>query len=190
MWIDDRPVPANHESADSDHELQEFVYRVAPRLKPYPGHFRLLVTSLLRNLACLLALRLRAWLTSRKLIVIGLPEHMGDIVACTPFATWVRQQHPRSLIVWVARLPYHEVLRGNSNIDAVLSPYCITGWIWLKKFRRIYDQLYDLLIPLKVLREVSTRTHQGRRDCRYQCSKLLQFRFPSQRPLTVRRVFA
>ena len=29
------------------------------RLKPYPGHFRLLVTSLLRNLACLLALRLR-----------------------------------------------------------------------------------------------------------------------------------
>ena len=118
-----------------------------PRLKTYPGHFRLLVTSLLRNLARLLALRLRAWLTGRKLIVIGLPERMGDIVACTPFATWLRQQHPQSLIVWVARLPYHEVLRGNSDIDAVLSPYCITGWIWLKKFRHIYDQLYDLLIP-------------------------------------------
>jgi len=117
------------------------------RLKPYPGHFRLLVTSLLCNLACLLALRLRAWLTSRKLIVIGLPERMGDIVACTPFATWLRQQYPQSLIVWVARLPYHEVLRGNSNIDAVLSPYCITEWIWLKKFQRIYDQVYDLLIP-------------------------------------------
>ena len=29
-----------------------------PRLKTYPGHFRLLVTSLLRNLARLLALRL------------------------------------------------------------------------------------------------------------------------------------
>jgi len=120
-----------------------------PRLKTYPGHFRLLVTSLLRNLARLLALRLRAWLTGRELIVIGLPERMGDIVACTPFATWLRQQHPQSLIVWVARLPYHEVLRGNSNIDAVLSPYCMTGWIWLKKFRRIYDQLYDLLIPPK-----------------------------------------
>ena len=72
---------------------------------------------------------------------------MGDIVACTPFATWLRLQHPQSLIVWAARLPYHEVLRGNSDIDAVLSPYCITGWIWLKKFRHIYDQLYDLLIP-------------------------------------------
>jgi len=120
-----------------------------PRLKPYPGHFRLLVTSLLRNLTRLLALRLRAWLTGRKLIVIGLPERMGDIVACTPFATWLRQQHPQSLIVWVARLPYHEVLRGNSNIDALLSPYCITEWIWLKKFQRIYDQLYDLLIPPK-----------------------------------------
>ncbi len=118
-----------------------------PRLNPYPGHFRLLVTSLLRNLTRLLALRLRAALTGRKLIVIGLPERMGDIVACTPFATWVRQQHPRSLIVWVARLPYHEILRGNSNIDALLSPYCITGWIWLKKFQRIYDQVYDLLIP-------------------------------------------
>jgi heptosyltransferase III len=117
------------------------------RLKPYPGHFRLLVTSLLRNLVRLLALRLRAWLTGRKLIVIGLPERMGDIVACTPFATWVRLQHPQSLIVWIARLPYHEVLRGNSNIDAVLSPYCITEWIWLKKFQRIYDQVYDLLIP-------------------------------------------
>jgi len=51
------------------------------------------------------------------------------------------------LIVWVARLPYHEVLLGNSNIDAVLSPYCITEWIWLKKFERFYDQLYDLFIP-------------------------------------------
>ena|SRR5271165_3426445 len=50
-----------------------------PRLKPYPGHFRRLVTSLLRNLARLLALRLRAWLTGRKLIVI-LPHpysHVG-----------------------------------------------------------------------------------------------------------------
>ena len=65
---------------------------------------------------------------------------MGDIVACTPFATWLRQQYPQSLIVWVAQLPYHEVLRGNSNIDAVLSPYCMTGWIWLKKFQ-VYDQL-------------------------------------------------
>ena len=118
-----------------------------PRLKPYPGHFRLLVTSLLCNLACLLALRLRAWLTGRKLIVIGLPERMGDIVACTPFATRLRQQHPQSLIVWVAQLRYHEVLRGNSHIDAVLSPYCITEWIWLKKLQRMYDRLYDLLIP-------------------------------------------
>jgi len=118
-----------------------------PRLKPHPGHFRLLVTGLLRNLARLLALRLRAWLTGRKLIVIGLPERMGDIVACTPFATWLRQQHPRSLIVWVARLPYHEVLQGNSNIDVVLSPYCITEWIWLKKFQCICDRVYDLFIP-------------------------------------------
>ena len=71
---------------------------------------------------------------------------MGDIVACTPFATWLRLEHPRSLIVWVARTPYHEVLRGNSHINAVLSLYCITEWIWLKKFQRICDQVYDLLI--------------------------------------------
>ena len=127
--------------------FKKFVYRVAPPAQALSGPFSSVgykSAPQSRPSSCLEA---GAWLTSRKLIVIGLPERMGDIVACTPFATWLRQQHPQSLIVWVARLPYHEVLRGNSNIDAVLSPYCITEWIWLKKFRHIYDQLYDLLIP-------------------------------------------
>ncbi len=57
MCIDDTPVSENHDGVDWDHELHAIVYRAAPRLKPYPGHFRLLVTSLLCNLTCLLALR-------------------------------------------------------------------------------------------------------------------------------------
>ncbi len=116
------------------------------RLKPHPGHFRSLLTSLLRNALALSGLRVRAWLTGSKLIVIGLPERLGDIVACTPFATRLRQQHPRSLIVWVARSPFREVLVGNPDIDVVLSPFCITEWVWLKKFEPVCDGLYDLLI--------------------------------------------
>ncbi len=127
--------------------LKGSLIELRQRLKPYPGHYRLLVTSFFCNLARLLPLKLRAWLTGRKLIMIGLPERMGDIVACTPLATWLRQQYPRSLIVWVARLPYYEVLRGNPDIDAVVSPYCLTEWVWMKKLRWIHDQVYDLLIP-------------------------------------------
>ena len=110
---------------------------------------------------------------------------MGDIVACTPFATWVRLRHPQILIVWVARLPYHEVLRKNWNIDAVLYPlpYCITGWIWLKKFlMNLTTNLMILPTLLKVLREVSTCSHRGTcPTAGISVQRSLQFRFPSQR---------
>lgn len=117
------------------------------RLKPYRGHFRRLTVGLLCNVVRLVGLRLRAWLAGRRLTVIGLPERMGDIVACTPFAARHRKEHPRDLIAWAVRTSYLDVLRGNSDIDALLPLHCITDWFWLKKFARIADQTYDLLIP-------------------------------------------
>jgi ADP-heptose:LPS heptosyltransferase len=102
---------------------------------------------MLCNLVYLSSLRLRTWLTGRKLVVIGLPGRLGDIVACTPFASRLRRERPRDLIVWAARSVYADVLRGNPDIDAIIPLCCFTDWIWLRKFERLWDRKYDLVIP-------------------------------------------
>jgi len=117
------------------------------RLKPYPGHFRQLMLSVLRNLMYLSFLRLRCRLTGRRLIVIGLPERLGDIVACTPLARRQRQENPRDLIVWACRSTYLDVLRGNPDLDVLLPLYCFTEWIWMRKLKFLYDRAYNLPIP-------------------------------------------
>src|SRR5271165_3426446 len=39
MCIDERPLPANHDGVDWDHELHERVYRVAPSAQALSGPF-------------------------------------------------------------------------------------------------------------------------------------------------------
>jgi ADP-heptose:LPS heptosyltransferase len=125
------------------------VIELRRRLRPFPGHFRQMSLRFVHNVGRLCLLRLRAWLTGRKLVVIELPERLGDIIACTPFAGRHRRENPRDLIVWAARSAYTDVLRGNPDLDGLLPLYCITDWILLRNLLCLADKTYDLSIPPK-----------------------------------------
>ena len=91
-----RPLPRISKVWGQIRKRTQSITDLRRRLKPYPGHFRQLMLSVLHNLMYLSFLRLRSLLTGRRLIVIGLPEHLGDLVACTPLARRQRQENPRN----------------------------------------------------------------------------------------------
>jgi heptosyltransferase-3 len=81
--------------------------------------------------------------SGRKLIVIALVEHMGDIVAAEPISRYVRKQNPDAYIYWCVRKPYRELIEGNPNIDAALVVDCLTEWIHLSR-TELFDEIIDL----------------------------------------------
>jgi ADP-heptose:LPS heptosyltransferase len=112
-------------------------------LKSRPGHFQGLVSGFARSAARLAATRARLKLVGRDLVVIGLAERMGDIVACEPVARKVREAHPDAHVLWATRPSYAELVRHHPQIDGVLPIHCITEWIWLKRLAP-FDRAFDL----------------------------------------------
>ena len=53
----------------------------------------------------------------KKIIAVGLIEHMGDIVACEPVARHVRLKNPHAYIVWCVRSEYRELIDSHPSID-------------------------------------------------------------------------
>ncbi len=68
-----------------------------------------------------------------KKIVIGLVEHMGDIVACEPICRYFKSQHEFCEITWVTQPMYNELVVNNPYIDKVVNVKCLTEWIQLSK---------------------------------------------------------
>ena len=109
----------------------------------YCRHKAKIIWGLFNNIVILLWDRIMVLFGSRELIVIGLVEHMGDIVAAQPIAVYVRAVHPKAQLVWVTRKPFEELVNTFDDIDRVLSVQCITEWALLRN-SGIFTKHYDL----------------------------------------------
>jgi heptosyltransferase III len=79
----------------------------------------------------------------KKIVVISLVEHIGDIIANEPISREVRKNHSDSKVIWVARKPFKELLLYNPYIDYVIPVYCLTTWITIRENWR-FEAVYDL----------------------------------------------
>ena len=62
----------------------------------------------------------------KKIILVNLLEHLGDIVACEPVSRYLRQRDPGAYIVWGVKRAYKELIDSNPNIDMTLVVHCLT----------------------------------------------------------------
>jgi len=90
-----------------------------------------------------LLLRANCRLKGRRLVIISLIEHVGDIVACEPVARHVRRTQSDAFILWCLRAPYRELVENNPNVDGVMIVDCLTEWILLRK-SRVLGEFIDL----------------------------------------------
>jgi ADP-heptose:LPS heptosyltransferase len=80
----------------------------------------------------------------KKDILIGLVEHMGDIIACEPVLRNLKEKYPNSKITWVSKKNYAEILESNPYIDETLYVECLTEWMIIS--RHSSDIIIDLHI--------------------------------------------
>ena len=82
-------------------------------------------------------------------ILIGLIEHMGDIVACEPVARYMRYNYPDSHITWAVSEPFRELIDTNPFIDETLVLGCLTDWMKLTKHGS-HDKVVDLHVNYRI----------------------------------------
>jgi heptosyltransferase-3 len=92
-----------------------------------------LMPSMTRNIVKFSVVRLRNLLIGRHLVVIGLIEHMGDIVACEPIAQDIRRRYPDGYVTWVVRREFVDLLIRHPALDAVWTVTCLTEWIMIRR---------------------------------------------------------
>ena len=73
-------------------------------------------------------------------VVIGLVEHLGDIVACEPVARYVKAKYPGCKVSWVVNDTFRELVDYNPYIDATVTVECLTDWIKFTK-HQAYDRI-------------------------------------------------
>ncbi len=82
-------------------------------------------------------------------IVVGLIEHLGDIVACEPVSRYLRARYPTEKITWVVSAPYRELIDANPHIDETRVVDCLTDWIKLTKHED-FARVVDLHVNLRI----------------------------------------
>jgi ADP-heptose:LPS heptosyltransferase len=82
-------------------------------------------------------------------ILIGLLEHMGDIVACEPVSRYLKTNHPEAQLTWAVLPAYRELIDTNPHIDNTLTLECLTEWIKLTR-HSVYDLVVDLHVNYRV----------------------------------------
>ncbi len=82
-------------------------------------------------------------------ILIGLIEHLGDIVACEPVTRHLKAEHPSASLSWVVLPRYRELVDTNPQIDTVVVVECLTDWIKLTRHGD-YDKIVDLHVNYRV----------------------------------------
>lgn len=100
---------------------------------------------------------------NRPIVVIGLVEHLGDIVACRPVSAHVRRTNPDSWIVWPVREAYRPLVDSDPNVDESLELGCLTEWMHVREWR-IWDRVVDLHVHGRSC-EVCRRTLQREDPC-------------------------
>lgn len=84
----------------------------------------------------------------KRTVLVGLVEHLGDIVACEPISRHLRHERPDAHIVWAVRRPYRGLLEHNPHVDEIITVRCLTEWMHLVSGNPV-DQVFDLHVPGK-----------------------------------------
>ena len=82
-------------------------------------------------------------------ILIGLIEHIGDIIACEPVARYLKFNHPEAHVSWAVSPAYRELVDLNPFIDETIELECLTEWITLRTHGK-YDKIIDLHVNYRV----------------------------------------
>jgi ADP-heptose:LPS heptosyltransferase len=82
-------------------------------------------------------------------VIIGLIEHIGDIVACEPVSRYVREKYPDAHLSWAVVRPYRELIDTNPHVNETVVLDCLTDWIKLTK-HDTYDEIIDLHVNYRV----------------------------------------
>lgn len=82
-------------------------------------------------------------------LIIGLTEHIGDIVACEPVSRYLRDKYPDAQIDWAVFDKYRELIDTNPYIDETITVGCLTDWIKITK-HAAYDEVIDLHVNYRV----------------------------------------
>lgn len=96
----------------------------------------------------------------RPVIAIALIEHMGDLVACQPFASQARKLYPDAWIVWIVRPQYQCLVERFPDVDATRVVHCLTEWMILRR-----SAAFDIVIDLHFEARVCS-------TCRFPLAKL------------------
>ena len=82
-------------------------------------------------------------------VIIGLMEHIGDIVACEPVSRYVRQKYPNAHIAWAVSGRYRDLIDSNPEINETVVLSCLTDWVRLTKHES-WDEVIDLHVNHRV----------------------------------------
>ncbi|MGA9755070.1 MAG: hypothetical protein WBV23_07990, partial [Desulfobaccales bacterium] len=82
-------------------------------------------------------------------ILIGLIEHLDDIVACEPVSRYLKAKYDNANIAWAVSKPYVELIDSNPNIDKTIIMDCLTDWIKHIKHSK-YNYIVDLHVNYRI----------------------------------------
>jgi ADP-heptose:LPS heptosyltransferase len=74
----------------------------------------------------------------KEIILIGLYEHIGDIIACEPVVTYARENFKDAVIVWASKNDYCELVEAHPQIDHIFQLNSFAQWIILKRLIHIF----------------------------------------------------
>ena len=83
-------------------------------------------------------------------ILIGLLEHMGDIVACEPVSRYLKSTYPGAHLTWAVSPAYRELIDTNPSVDQTMVLECLTEWIRLTNHNCSYDKVVDLHVNYRI----------------------------------------
>lgn len=82
----------------------------------------------------------------KKIVLVVLTEHLGDIVACEPLISNVKAKFPNRHIVWLVNAKYQELVRWNPEIYSSVPVSCFGVWALLSRLAYRFFPVVDLHI--------------------------------------------
>jgi len=76
---------------------------------------------------------------NNKIFIIGLVEHMGDIIACEPIIRYLKNNNDSNKIYWITRKSYKFLLEKHQSIEKCITVSCLSEWITLKSILKNYE---------------------------------------------------
>ncbi len=81
----------------------------------------------------------------KKVKIIILPEHIGDVIAFTPFAQMLKTENKNAFIAWVIKPNFSTIIENNKYINYCISIFCdgVAQRFSKLKFFEIFDVRYN-----------------------------------------------